>query len=64
MDAQVKLSKSMQWFVKIGISIAGVVGLLNVEIASHKSDCEFIIMACIELFTLCYGLWLTQFLDE
>jgi hypothetical protein len=64
MDAQVKLSKSMQWFVKIGISIAGVVGLINVEIASHKSDCEFIIMAGIELFTLCYGLWLTQFLDE
>ena len=64
MDAQVKLSKSMQWFVKIGIAIAGVVGLINVEIASHKSGCEFFIMVGIELFTLCYGLWLTQFLDE
>ena len=64
MDAQVKLSKPMQWFVKIGISIAGVLGLINVNTAFYKSDCEFIIMACIELFTLCYGLWLTQFLDE
>jgi hypothetical protein len=64
MTQQIILSKPMQWFVKIGMSIAGVVGLINVEIASHKSDCEFIIMACIELFTLLYGLWLTQFLDE
>jgi len=64
MTEQVKLSKPMQWFVKIGMSIAGVVGLINMEVASHKSDCEFFIMAGIELFTLLYGLWLTQFLDE
>lgn len=64
MTEQVKLPKSTQWLIRIGIPIAGIVGLINVHTAFYKSDCEFIIMACIELFTLCYGLWLTQFLDE
>ena len=64
MSAQVTFSKPFQWFIKIGIAISGVVGLINVEVASHKSGWELLIMVCIELFTLCYGLWLTQFLDE
>lgn len=58
------MSKSMQWFIKIGISICGIVGLINVETASHKSGLEFFIMVGIELVTLCYGLWLTKFIDE
>jgi len=64
MDTQITFSKPLQWFIKIGIALAGVVGLINVDTASHKSDCEFLIMAGIELFTLLYGLWLTKFLDK
>ena len=64
MSTQVIFSKPRQWFIKIAMSISGVVGLINVNTASHKSDCEFFIMVGIELLTLCYGLWLTQFLDE
>jgi hypothetical protein len=64
MSTQITFPKPFQWFIKIGISIAGIVGLINVEIASHKSGCEFFIMVGIELVTLCYGLWLTRFIDE
>jgi hypothetical protein len=64
MDAQVTFSKPFQWFIKIGIAIAGIIGLINVEVASHKDGWELFIMVFIELFTLCYGLWLTKFMDE
>ena len=64
METQITFSKPMQWFIKIGIALSGVVGLINVETASHKGGWEFFIMICIELFTLLYGLWLTKFLDK
>ena len=64
MTEQITFSKPRQLFIKIGISISGIVGLINVETASHKSGLEFFIMVCIELFTLLYGLWLTKFLDK
>ena len=64
METQVKLSQSMQWFIKIGIAFSGIIGLINVETASHKGGLELFIMVCIELFTLLYGLWLTKFLDK
>jgi hypothetical protein len=64
MDAQVKLSKPMQWFVKIGMAAAAVIGHINVLNTASDGGWPFAGCVCIQLFILLYGLWLTQFLDE
>jgi hypothetical protein len=64
MDTQVKFPKPLQWFIKIGIALSGIVGLMLVVEESHNGGWRFFIIVCIELFTLLYGLWVTKFLDE
>jgi hypothetical protein len=64
MDAQIKFSKPLQWFIKIGILLCGIVGLILVVEESHTGGWKFFTIVCIELFTLLYGLWVTKYLDE
>jgi hypothetical protein len=63
MDAQIKFSKPLQWFIKIGIVLSGIVGLILVVEESHNGGWRFFTIVCIELFTLLYGLWVTKYLD-
>jgi hypothetical protein len=63
MDAQIKFSKPLQWFIKIGILLCGIVGLILVVEESHNGGWKFFTIVCIELFTLLYGLWVTKYLD-
>jgi len=64
MIEQVKFSKPMQWFIKIGIAIAAVIGHINVLNTASEGGWPFAGCVCIQLFVLLYGLWLTKFLDE
>jgi hypothetical protein len=64
MTQQIILSKPMQWFIKIGMATAAVIGHINVLNTASEGGWSFAGCVCIQLFVLLYGLWLTKFLDE
>ena len=64
MTQQIILSKPMQWFIKIGMAAAAVIGHINVLNTASEGGWPFAGCVCIQLFVLLYGLWLTKFLDE
>ena len=63
MDAQIKFSKPMQWFIIIGISLSGIMGLIDMMLVFHKGGLVFFGMAGFELLIIAYGWWLRRFLD-
>ena len=64
MSTQVTFSKPFQWFIKIGMAVAAIMGHINVLNTASKGGWPFAGCVCIQLFVLLYGLWLTKFMDE
>jgi hypothetical protein len=64
MTEQIKLSKPMQWFIKIGMGISIIIGHINVLNTADKGGWIFVMCVCIQLWMLLYGFWLIKFMDE
>ena len=57
------MSKAFQWFIIIGLSIAAIIGHINVLDTAEEGGWMFVTCVGIQAFTLVYGLMIAKKLD-